>query len=157
MWCDLDFNYRAHKQGFRFFRSTKAICWHRDYTVRDLDTYKKRMRTASYRSIKLFKKYPELLAHVPMFHDKTPISWGQDSLRLIVRKIARAVLSSHLIIWSMEQIVHVVEKYRPSSTVLPILYRYILGGHVFQGYRQGLKEFGQVNPLGGPDQSTMTG
>jgi glycosyltransferase involved in cell wall biosynthesis len=32
MWCDLDFNYRAYRQGYKFFCSTNAICWHRDYT-----------------------------------------------------------------------------------------------------------------------------
>lgn len=157
MWCDLDFNYRAYKQGFRFFRSTKAICWHRDHTVRDLDTYKKRMRTASYRSIKLFRQYPELLAHVPMFQDKTPISWNQDPPALIVRKSVRAIVSSRPVVWSMEQIVHVLEKYQPSSTLLSTLYRFIVGGYIFQGYRQGLREFGHVDHFVDPDRSTMTG
>lgn len=157
MWCDLDFNYRADKLGYRFFRSTKAICWHRDHTVRNLDTYKKRMKTASYRSIALFKRYPELLPHVPMFQDKTPISWSQDRPHLIVRKFARFIASSRLALWSMEQVVRLLEKYRPASALLPALYRYIVGGYVFQGYRQGLREFGQVNHFGDPDRATMTG
>jgi glycosyltransferase involved in cell wall biosynthesis len=157
MWCDLDFNYRADKQGFRFFRSTKALCWHRDHTVRNLDTYKKRMRTASYRSIALFKRYPELLHHVPMFQDKPPISWSKDRPWLIVRKFGRALASSRLVLWSMEQGVHILEKYQPSSTLLPTLYRYIVGGYVFQGYREGLKELGRANHLGDPDKVTMIG
>jgi glycosyltransferase involved in cell wall biosynthesis len=150
MWCDLDFNYRAYQQGFQFCRSTKAICWHRDHTVSSLDTHKKRVRTAAYRAVVLLQKYPELLAHVPMFYDKTPIIWGQDPPRLITRKLVRYVASSRPALWSMEQLVSTLEKYYPTSPVLPLLYRYIIGGYIFQGYREGLNEFGQINNVGDP-------
>lgn len=142
MWCDLDFNYRAYQQGFQFCRSNKAICWHRDYTVSSFDTHKKRMRTAAYRAVVLLQKYPELLAHVPMFHDKTPIIWGQDPPGLITRKLVRMIVSSKLMLWSMEQIVKALEKRYPESGILPALYRYIVGGYIFQGFRQGLSKFG---------------
>ena len=141
MWCDLDFNYRAYRQGFEFCRSTKAVCWHRDHTVRSLDAYKKRVRTAAYRAVVLFQKYPELLAYVPMFSDKTPITWGQDPPRLVARKLARSLASSPPALWSMEQIVTALEKYSPASGILPALYRYIIGGYTFRGYREGLREF----------------
>src|SRR5215216_518469 len=144
MWCDLDFNYRAYRQGFEFYLCIKAICWHRDYTVRSFDAYKKRMRTAAYRAVVLFQRYPELLAHVPMFYDKTPINWRQDLPHLIARKLARTVASSRLALWSMEQIVHALEKRYPASILLPSLYRYIVVGYMFRGYREGLDEFGQV-------------
>jgi glycosyltransferase involved in cell wall biosynthesis len=138
MWCDLDFAYRAHRQGFEFRRSTRAFCWHRDYAVRDLNTYKKRVRIAAFRSVVLFRKYPELLAYVPMFYDKTPIIWGQDPPRLIARKIVRSMASSPAALWSMEQIADLLETRHPASGILPSLYRYIIGGHIFQGYRAGL-------------------
>ena len=141
MWCDLDFNYRAYRQGFEFIRSTKAICWHRDHTVRSLDVYKKRMRTAAYRAVVIFQRYPELLAHVPMFYDKTPILWRQDRPSLIARKVARSMASSRPVIWSMEEVVHLLEKRNPASSLLPALYRCIIGGYIFRGYREGLREF----------------
>jgi glycosyltransferase involved in cell wall biosynthesis len=141
MWCDLDFTYRAYRQGFEFHRSTKAICWHRDHSARNLDDYKKRMKTAAYRAVVLFQKYPELLAHLPMFYDKNPIIWGQDPPRLIARKLARSMTSSRPALWSMEQIVNALEKRYPTSAILPSLYRYIIGSHIFQGYREGLREF----------------
>jgi glycosyltransferase involved in cell wall biosynthesis len=150
MWCDLDFSYRAYRQGFRFCRSSQAICWHLDHAVRSLDIYKKRMRTAAYRAVVLFQRYPELLAHVPMFYDKTPITWGQDPPHLISSKLVRAMASSRIALWSMEQIVHILEKRYPASTLLPSLYRYIVGGYVYQGYREGLNEFGQIKTVGDP-------
>jgi len=141
MWCDLDFNYRAYRQGFEFLRSTQAICWHRDYTVRSLDTYKKRMRTAAYRVVVLFQRHPELPAHVPMFYDKTPIIWRQDPPRLIARKLVRFMVSSPPVLWSMEKIVNILEQCLPASSLLPSLYRYIIGGYIFRGYREGLRAF----------------
>lgn len=142
MWCDLDFSYRAYRQGFEFRRSSTAVCWHRDHTVRSLDVHKKRVRTAAFRAVVLFQKYPELLAHLPMFLDKTPVMWGQDAPRVIARKLARALTSSPLALWSLEQIVTALEKRSPASAILPPLYRYIIGGYIFRGYREGLSEFG---------------
>jgi hypothetical protein len=91
----------------------------------------------------LFQKYPDLLVHIPMFHDKTPINWRQDSLHLIARKFARAIVSSRPALWSMEQTVNFLERRNPASDLLPALYRYVIGGYVFQGYREGLGEFGR--------------
>jgi glycosyltransferase involved in cell wall biosynthesis len=144
MWCDLDFDYRAYQQGYKFWRSSKAICWHRDHTLSSLDAHKKRMRTAAYRAVVLLQKYPGLLAHLPMFYDKTPIIWGQDPPRLISRKVLRHAASSRPALWSMEQIVKILEKHYPGSSILPALYRYVVGGYVFRGYREGLGEFGQI-------------
>lgn len=76
-----------------------------------------------------------------MFYDKTPIIWGQDSLRLIARKLARSMTSSRLALWSMEQIVTVLEKHFLASKILPALHRYIIGGYIFRGYREGLSKF----------------
>jgi glycosyltransferase involved in cell wall biosynthesis len=146
MWCDLDFSYRAYQQDFQFRCSAKAVCWHRDYAARTLDDQKKRMRTAAYRAVVLLQKYPELLAHLPMFYDKTPILRGKDSPRAIARKLVRSVASSRFALWIMEQIVNTLEKHSLASTILPSLYRYIIGGYIFQGYREGLSEFG---PVGG--------
>lgn len=144
MWCDLDFSYRAYRQNFEFRRSAKAVCWHRDYTARTLEDHKKRVRTAAYRAVVLFQKYPELLAHLPMFYDKTPITWRQDPPRVIARKFARSMASSRPALWSMEQIVTALEKHFPASGILPSLYRAIIGGYIFRGYREGLSNFGRV-------------
>ena len=73
-----------------------------------------------------------------MFHDKTPIIWRQDPPHLIARKLARLVASSRPALWSIEKCASVLEKRRPESVMLPTLYRYIIGGHIFRGYREGL-------------------
>lgn len=144
MWCDLDFSYRAYQKGFEFCRSRQAVCWHQDHHIRTLEAYSQRRRTAAYRAVVLFQKYPELMAHTPMFHDKTPVTWGKDPPRLIARKLARSIASTRPALWCMEQIIRALEKRRPASGILTSLYRYVIGGYIFRGYREGLGAFGQV-------------
>jgi glycosyltransferase involved in cell wall biosynthesis len=147
MWCDLEFNYRAYRKGFEFYRSRKAVCWHLDHAAESLDGFKQRMSTAAYRSVILFQKHPELLSYVPMLYDKTPIAWRHDTPRLIFRKIARSVSAARPVLWCVEQMVRILEKHDPGSYQLPALYRYIIGGYIYRGYRAGLREFGQLPPM----------
>jgi hypothetical protein len=77
-----------------------------------------------------------------MFRDKTPIAWGQDPPTLIIRKLTRHIASSQLIIKSMELLVNILEIFYPSPKLLGPFYRWIVGGYIFKGYRQGLREYG---------------
>jgi hypothetical protein len=79
-----------------------------------------------------------------MFYDKTPIRWSRDSLHLIGRKLVRHLASTRATLWSMEQIVKALEKRSPTSKLLLNLYRYIVGGYIYQGYQEGLRQFGPV-------------
>lgn len=141
IWCDVDFAYRAFCQGFEFRRSVEAVCWHRDYVKRDLESHKRRMKETAYRAAALFQKYPELPAHLPMFSDKTPVNWQKDSPRLIVRKLGRIVGSTAFVLWIMEQFAFILNRHFSSSTLFQALHRWIVGGHIFRGYRAGLREF----------------
>lgn len=144
IWCDVDFSYRAYRQGFAFYRSTGAICWHRDYVARSLKNQKQRMREVAYRAVVLFQKYPDLLPHISMFDDKTPIIWDRDSLYLIIRKLTRHLASSWPVLWSLEQLATIVAGSRLASHLHHSLQRWIIGGHIFQGYREGLRHFRSV-------------
>jgi glycosyltransferase involved in cell wall biosynthesis len=153
IWCDVDFSYRAYLKGFEFRRSTKAICWHRDYVARSLKNKKKRMRQAAFRAVYLFEKYPELLPYLPMFEDKTPIAWHKDSSVVIVKKLARHLASSLPALWIMEKIVFTLEKSTPSSSFRFHLDRWIVGSQIYLGYREGLREFRRVKSLEGRELS----
>jgi glycosyltransferase involved in cell wall biosynthesis len=143
IWCDVDFTYRAYRQGFEFCRSTGAVCWHRDHVFQTLESHTRRMREVAYRAVVLFQKYPELISHVPMFEDKTPIAWGQDRPALIVRKAARPLTSSRAVLWALEQLITRLDQ-RQLSERLPrarrVLLRWLIGGHVHRGYRAGMRE-----------------
>jgi len=147
-WDDVDFGYRAHPQGFRFIRCKDAVGEHWDYALTSLRIACQRWWRASKSAVRLFHKYPEIQPHLPMFRDKTPIAWGQDPPRLVARKLARHGASSRPALWGLEQLVHVLEQRYPSPALLRPLYRWVIGGYIFRGYREGLREHGPVEGSG---------
>ncbi|MCL5996870.1 MAG: glycosyltransferase [Chloroflexi bacterium] len=143
-WGDVDFGYRAHRLGFQFVRCYKAVGYHDDYSIRDMNTCARRWQRTSQTAVKLIVKYPEVQPYLPMFRDKAPISWGHDAPTLIVRKIIRGVASTKAVLWALEKIAALLERYYPSVALLRPIYRWILGGYMFKGYRQGLQQYGPL-------------
>jgi glycosyltransferase involved in cell wall biosynthesis len=144
IWCDVDFSYRAYQKGFEFLRSRGAFCWHRDYVSRSLNSQIKRWREAAYRAVLLFHKYPELIHHLPMFTDKTPIVFSQDSAVLITRKLLRRIFSSRIMMFMMEKTMSLLPKHGFTERLARSLDQWIIGGYIFQGYWKGLQEFGAI-------------
>lgn len=141
-WGDVDFGYRAEQLGFRFRRSGKALCSHIDYSYRDLETASQRMESVSYLVVNLFKKYPDLQPRIPMYLDKAPINWTVDTPTMVVRKIVRQISASKIISLGLRRVVILVERWFPRANFLGDLYRWVLGGYMFRGFRAGLKDNG---------------
>jgi len=140
-WGDVDFGYRAYRCGYRFRRSSKAKCVHRDPTVEDLSSAVERYYKTAYTAIPLFIKHPDIEKYLPMFYDKSPINWRQDSPGLIIRKIARCIASHKYSLGIMKIFVNFFEKSYPSVYLLDCFYRWILGGYLYRGYHDGLRAF----------------
>ncbi len=140
LWSDVDLAYRAYLDGYKFIRVGKAIIWHLDYVCRDYSTNNRRAYMMAYRSIKLFDKYPELIEHIPMFADKTPIDFSIDPTRLIIRKIARRFSAAAPVLWSLEGLYHLWPKSKRASSLGKGLLRWMGGAYLVKGYRQGLRD-----------------
>ncbi len=137
IWCDVDFAYRAQLQGYSFYRSPAARCWHRDYVALSLSNQKQRMWQAAFRAGALFQKFPELPAYLPMFEDKLPVDWQSDPARLILRKTLRKLASSGPALHTFETLVRWFDRPPGSPFRLAALKRWIVGGHIYRGYRSG--------------------
>lgn len=137
LWGDVDFGYRAYRAGFRFRRSDRAIIYHRDHAATDLVTACRRAETAASRVVFLFQKHPELEPQLSMFRDKSPIHLQDDSPRLVSRKLLRRLVSSGPSLRLLERTAQQLEKRWPRSSLLHPLYRWIIGGYILKGYRQG--------------------
>lgn len=140
VWCDVDLAYRAHLQEFRFHRCERAIAYHDDFVARSLQSACRRAERSARAGVALFQRYPELQPHIPMFRDKGPIAWREDPPRLILRKLARQVASSPPAMWAMERSVPLLERHASNSKLLALFYRWIIGGYIYRGYREGLRE-----------------
>jgi GT2 family glycosyltransferase len=141
-WGGMDFGYRADRAGIKIRRCTKAIALHDDLASRDLRLYCRRMQSVSRQAVPFFRRCPRLAPLVPMFRDKTPIQWREDPMVLIVRKVARRLASTAPGLWALENMAAVLEVLRPSSGLLLASYRWVIGAHILQGYRAGLRELG---------------
>ena len=140
-WDDVEFGYRSHLNGFRLFGASKAVAEHWDYSISDRVTACQRFHRVGRSAVWLLKRYPELQTIIPMLIDKTPLAWRQDSPVLIARKLARQLVSSPLIVGSMTKLVGILEKHYPSPVVLRRFYHLLHGANLYQGYREGLREF----------------
>lgn len=141
-WDDLDFGYRAHRQGFRLLQCAEAIGEHFDYSMLSLKSSYNRLWRASKSAVRLFEVYPELQSEIPMFRDSLPIRINQDPPHLMARKLARRVTSARIALWWLEILTKGIEKSLASPQLLRPLYRWIIGGYIYRGYQAGHREAG---------------
>lgn len=143
-WGGMDFAYRASQVGYITRRCSKAVAHHEDYALQDLETYCNRMRNVSRLVVLLFQRNNEIIDFVPMFRDKIPIAWRKDPPNLIVRKMARHLVSLPIVLRFFQKLVKFVEKYYPLPFLIQAIHRWIIGGYIYVGYREGLLEYGPV-------------
>jgi glycosyltransferase involved in cell wall biosynthesis len=141
-WGGLDVAFRAAEKGISMWRTTRAVAYHDDFAIASVAAYSKRMRSVSRMAVLNFQRCPRAMSAVPMFRDKTPIRLGEDPLLLIGRKVARRLASTACAMAVMNGLVGLTERAQPASRFLPVLYRWIIGGAIYQGYREGQSAFG---------------
>jgi GT2 family glycosyltransferase len=139
-WGDVDFGYRAKQSGYQFWRSSRAICYHLDYSIKDLAAYCRRNEKAAQMVVQLFQKYPEIQTALPMFRDKTPISFREDSFTTIAHKTWHAFNAWRPVQFGMEKAVTILENLVPNPFLLRPLYRWITSSYIYRGYRYGLRK-----------------
>ena len=139
-WDDVDFGYRAYLAGYRLLRCAQASAIHWDNSLASLKAACQRWQRASKSAVRLFAVHPGLQPHIPMYYDKTPIAWGKDNVKLVLRKLIRRLMSSAPILWLLEQTVKLLERIYPARPLLRPFYRWIEGGYMFRGYQEGLRE-----------------
>ena len=139
-WDDVDFGFRAHNAGFQIVRVRDAKGEHWDNSLSTLENSCQRWYRASKSAVRLFQKHPALRSSIPMYADKAPIDWREDSPSLITRKVVRIFASSKTAIYMMRTSIHLLENNFPEPKLLRPLYRWICGAYMFQGYQEGLKE-----------------
>lgn len=144
IWGGIDFGYRAQQHGFAFWRAPNAVAIHHDATSTLLQSRCRRGYRVSSEVHQLFAKYPAIKGQIPMFRDKGPIAWRQDSPTLTLRKLARQAASSQAAMWAMKTAMPFLERHTPDSKLLSLLDRWIVSGYIYRGYRDGLQSVGEA-------------
>lgn len=143
LWGDVEFGYRAWKQGCRFVCVADARLIHRDQHTTNLTTACKRAYHVSNIVQPLFVLHPEIKPHLRMFHEKVPVAWRHDSPKIILDKLSRQVIWSRPAMWAMQRAVPILERRAPESALLASFYQWIVSGYIFRGYRDGLRAAAQ--------------
>lgn len=139
-WDDVDFGYRAHRRGFHFWRSTASLAYHHDRSLLSFEATCERLRRAYHAAARLIRRYPEMAQDLPPLHDKTPISWREDTPALILRKLLRHITATSPALRIMGRLTRFLERYGHKTQALALLYRWQLSACLYQGYRAGLQE-----------------
>jgi glycosyltransferase involved in cell wall biosynthesis len=140
LWGDVEFGYRAWKQGFSFSRIGGAKLYHRDRHVMNLESACKRAYHISRMVHFLFQQHPEIAQHMCTFQDKHPIAFFSDPPHLVIQKLFHIATSCPAGLWVLKSLAHTMEAKAPESRPLELLYRWIVSAYIFKGYRQGLRE-----------------
>lgn len=139
-WDDVDFGYRAHLAGFEFLRTNAAVGCHHDWAAVNLSAHSQRIERASRAAARLIHKHPALLNHLPMLQDKAPIDPRRDSPALMLHKGLHSMTAWGPALAGLKASTHLLERCTARPEILWPIYRWIISGHIYRGYRQGLSE-----------------
>jgi hypothetical protein len=140
LWGDVEFGYRAWKEGFRFVWVPAARLYHRDRHVENLQAASRRAQHIGRTVHFLYQRHPEIAGHFDTFQDKEPLNLTSDPPAVLVHKLFHVVTALPPVLWSMERLAAVLESIRPNSRGLARLYRWIVSAYLFRGYRLGRRE-----------------
>lgn len=79
-----------------------------------------------------------------MYADMIPIDLEKDSRKVIARKVMRRFASTQMVMVLMEKTTDLLLRYYPNPNLLLPMYRWLFGGYKYQGYQQGLREYGFI-------------
>lgn len=139
-WEDVDFGYRAHVLGIRTVRALDARAVHRDAAQSTFELTRDRWWRASHAAAALFERHPDLSSHVPMYRDKLPIAWREDSRALVARKLARRILSSPPAANLLLGIRRVLIDIHGPRAVVRTIEDWLIRGAMVHGLRAGLRD-----------------
>jgi glycosyltransferase involved in cell wall biosynthesis len=148
IWCDVEFTYRAYLDGFSFIRCPDVVGYHHDYAQLNHKVYSERMQRVACAGVLLFQRHPEIIEHLPMFRDKTEVVWRKDTPGIIGRKLVRPLSSSHSALKILEKAYASLAPLGLPAEYLEVIQRWIIGGYIYRGFREGLRKYGSVPRTG---------
>lgn len=137
---DTEFAYRATKLDLPIVFDGDALAYHNHPLT--LKQYLDHTRSYQASAVLLLRKHPELIGCIQHLADKLPIGWRRDPLRLVARKLVRAVLAFAPSVWLMERLLRLLQMANASPDVVLALANKLVGSYLYLGYRDGLRCYG---------------
>lgn len=141
---DQDLALRHTARGGQIVFIPEAEAVHYDHSL-DIQSYCQRVEWGSENVVPFCQSWPDWPQNIERQRINGALRFGQEPFGLSLRKIAKSVLGQKLFLQGLFALTFLVERTVPQSTALDRLYRLLLGIHLQQGYRKGLRRFDESN------------
>jgi len=134
---DQDFALRHTARGGHivFLPQARAVHWD---TSLDIRSYCGRSEWGSKHMPPFCRRYPDWPDNVERDKVNGPLQFGREPLGQSLRKSVKSALALKPVGEILFFIAAFLERATPNSAMLEIVYRLLLGAHIFRGYRAGL-------------------
>jgi len=149
---DQDLALRHSAAGGSIAFLPEAVAIHHDAAV-DFRSYCRRIEWGSEHIVRFCRKHPGWPDNRHRSLINGPIRWKQEPLALTARKVLKRLLSSRPLLTVSLAVVAALQSL-VGGRVLAAAYRFVMGLHIFRGYRKGLARFGAVPPDDGKASPT---
>jgi glycosyltransferase involved in cell wall biosynthesis len=133
---DQDLALRHTSRGGKIAYIPEAIAVHND-SATDFKTYCKRSEWGALQMVSFKERYPDWPENIERERINGSIKWGREPLALSLRKSLKAVLGLPPILSGMFSVARLLERSAPDSFALVRVYQFLLGVHLYKGYRNG--------------------
>jgi GT2 family glycosyltransferase len=134
---DTDLGYRATKEGLDLVYWPEALAYHNH--PRTFEQRCTQIRLRAMWTARLFEKHPEMRSMIPVYQNVQPISWRQDSLGLIGRKVTAQFVAFGPVTRTLEILLRSAARFVQNPRLLKFLYWRLLEACRVTGFRMGLK------------------
>jgi GT2 family glycosyltransferase len=135
---DQDFSLRHSAAGGTVVFLPEAVAIHDDDWL-DFRSFCRRQAWASECTVALAGRYPDLPDNTPRALASGPVRWGRDPAGVLARKLVKSALGHPPALATLFAAASLLERIAPASRGLDSVYRLLLGIHLQNGYRKGLR------------------
>ncbi|MGE0132756.1 MAG: glycosyltransferase family 2 protein [Blastocatellales bacterium] len=138
---DWDLGMRARQIGVSVFYNPGIVVLHNDWAV-SLEKFCERQRLYSISDVLLWQKYGADSPRVSLIRQNAPVDWGNDSLRLVCKKLVKRSLATGAGKKLVTLACRIAERLAPDSRLNRRAYETAVGAAIFSGVREGLRRYG---------------
>lgn len=139
---DIEFGYRAERQGYDIRFCPSAIGWH--HHALNLDQRCRNERRNHEQLVLLFQRVPQLMGLMPYLRFKLPVHWPADPVPKVAAKLLRQSLASAPVLGALRLVWKVLRRSHLPPTVLVPLFWTIVGSYQMRGLGEGMRKYGPV-------------
>lgn len=137
---DWDLAWRARAAGIRVLYDPCNVALHNDWAV-GLDQFCERQRLYSISDVLLWRKYGEQSPRARLVRENSPVRWTADSLRLILKKMVKRLLTTAPGRVAVRLACSAGERVAPDTWWNRRAYELAVGSAIFKGVREGLVRY----------------